>query len=625
METSEVAPLPTTALRLRVTQAKVSANTFGVVDVPPDLGRRTDGGAALGASADARRSFDDRLRGPKTKTIGGISTSADSAPGRSFARSNSFDGLGGGVAQGKNVLVEWVEVKVPGQRRKQPTPKAAKEGKVGKAAFIAATPGALSAEKREGARQRLHLMLKEHFLFDSFTLAQRDEVVRAMRYKFVRAGMTIAGEGEPATKFFACLAGGIDLTPQPPPPAPAPPSEKPLLVAQVGPGARGARRRSAREARAVSATAAVDSEVYVLSRDVFRALKRAAPAAAADGASRSETALRKLPALAQLPPAARRDLRRHARGERPEGREAPARRVRGQLAAPRHRRTPRARRCRRRLVVRRPRRLRAARRAAAPSRRPPLPAVPAAEAGGRRRGRGAAAAAAARRGSWRRCGRWRRRRRTTTPSSCSSAARARGRCAWRRTAARPASCSDARGAAALRAVPAPSVAQPLGARGALQCCPRLELAAAKDLDALSFATKSTALAQAEPLLAEGGAAPGLTLLLSGRVAHRRPQRGGGGGAPRPAAKPAVSTSLGTAQRLGRRVPSRSPPPPRSTASLSHSTARRRGASSRRRPARARRPPRRRGWRRRRVGARVRTEGGSDARDGRGGRRVRGDA
>ena len=36
METSEVAPLPATALRLRVTQAKVSANTFGVVDMPPD-------------------------------------------------------------------------------------------------------------------------------------------------------------------------------------------------------------------------------------------------------------------------------------------------------------------------------------------------------------------------------------------------------------------------------------------------------------------------------------------------------------------------------------------------------------------------------------------------------------
>ena len=80
-------------------------------------------------------------------------------------------------------------------------------------------------------------------------------------------------------------------------------------------------------------------------------------------------------------------------------------------------------------------------------------------------------------------------------------------------------------AAALRAVPA-LVAQPLGARGALQCCPRLELAAAKDLDALSFATKSTALAQAEPLLAEGGAAPGLTLLLSGRVALTAGRSGG---------------------------------------------------------------------------------------------------
>ena len=555
METSEVAPLPTTALRLRVTQAKVSANTFGVVDMPPDLGRRTDGGAALGASADARRSFDDRLRGPKTKTIGGISTSADSAPGRSFARSNSFDGLGGGVAQGKNVLVEWVEVKVPGQRRKQPAPKAAKEGKVGKAAFIAATPGALSAEKREGARQRLHLMLKEHFLFDSFTLAQRDEVVRAMRYKFVRAGMTIAGEGEPATKFFACLAGGIDLTRRAAAAAGAGAgvsSEKPLLVAQVGPGGTwGSSALGKGGTCAVSATAAVDSEVYVLSRDVFRALKRAAPAAAADGASRSETALRKLPALAQLPPAALGAICAAMREvSAPKGAKLPpdeygdnwlllvtagrlelaaadddlvvaALAASELLGAPPHPRV--GRHC---LPF------------------PPPKPVGVGEgevlASGRRGEEGLLAAL------------WS----MAAPAADDDALKlllGRAR-AWD---VRVAADGGASGlvlpmravAAALRAVPA-LVAQPLGARGALQCCPRLELAAAKDLDALSFATKSTALAQAEPLLAEGGAAPGLTLLLSGRVALTAGRSGGGGGAPRPCGEAGSLDLLGYRSTFG---------------------------------------------------------------------------
>ena len=181
---------------------------------------------------------------------------------------------------------------------------------------------------------------------------------------------------------------------------------------------------------------------------------------------------------------------------------------------------------------------------------------------------------------------------------------------------------DARGAAVLRAVPA-LVAQPLGARA--RCSAARARAGSGQTPTRSFATKSTALAQAEPLLAEGGAAPGLTLLL-GRVALTAGRSGGGGGAPRlrrsrQSRPPWVPLNVwgGGCRRAARRH--RQGRLPRSlTRPLGGAGARPAGGT-----ARARRPPRRRGWRRRRVGARVRTEGGSDARDGRGGRRVRGDA
>ena len=309
--------------------------------------------------------------------------------------------------------------------------------------------------------------------------------------------MTIAGEGEPATKFFACLAGGIDLTRRAAAAAGAgagASSEKPLLVAQVGPGGTWRSSALGKEfACAVSATAAVDSEVYVLSRDVFRALKRAAPAAAADGASRSETALRQLPALAQLPPAALGAICAAMREvSAPKGAKLPpdeygdnwlllvtagrlelaaadddlvvaALAASELLGAPPHPRV--GRHC---LPF------------------PPPKPVGVGEgevlASGRRGEEGLFGGAVVDGGA----GGGRRR------SSCSSAARARGTCAWRRTAARPASCSRcarwrrrARGARPRRRRSA--------RERALQCCPRLELAAARATSTRSRSPQSRPL------------------------------------------------------------------------------------------------------------------------------------
>ena len=261
--------------------------------------------------------------------LASISEPADSPPVVLPRRSHS-----GGSAQasgrpkGKNVLMRSISARNDWSRR-WPTvgdvdlgPRRAVARRTDREQWreFEPAPIELTAAARELARETLRSALRDHFMFHSFTARQLDDAVSAMRHRVVRKGHVVSSAGDKATHFFVCTQGGLNLSVSPlldavDSPDPSRASSDVVLVAQVGPcGSFGsaALLHDAREVR-VTSTAAVDSEVFALSRDAFQRIRRARPS---QSTSEAVDALRRVPPLATLPTAALETLA--ARTERVE-------------------------------------------------------------------------------------------------------------------------------------------------------------------------------------------------------------------------------------------------------------------------------------------------------------------
>ena len=189
----------------------------------------------------------------------------------------------------------------------RPPPKGGKAGlRPGqRKAFEAAPPGrVLASEERERARARLRAALARHWLFESFDSKQIEATAKAMRHQSVPQGKVVSAQGEAATKFYVVTEGGFDITV-------ATAAAPAVLVAQVGPsGTFNSKALMGKGEARVTATAAVHSEAFVLTRDVFVAIKRDKGAAEGGGEGGGEQggvarrleALQRVPCLAQLPP-----------------------------------------------------------------------------------------------------------------------------------------------------------------------------------------------------------------------------------------------------------------------------------------------------------------------------------
>ncbi|KAL1525907.1 hypothetical protein AB1Y20_020735 [Prymnesium parvum] len=160
------------------------------------------------------------------------------------------------------------------------------EALAGRAVQFTPSAGALSAHNREFSREVLATTLRDNFFFNRFTPAQLEDSVRAMRHRFVREGTPVSVQGEKAHSFYVCTRGGFNLTQADSSSSRRAsissqdaPSVK--LVAQVGPGGFFGGTALLRDDGEVSrtATAAVDSEIFSLTREAYVRIKLTPPPA----------------------------------------------------------------------------------------------------------------------------------------------------------------------------------------------------------------------------------------------------------------------------------------------------------------------------------------------------------
>ena len=285
----------------RLGSEKISAGQFGTMSERQRAKSFSSPSSSSGRSPAGRANM----------VVDGVSQSVESGP--VLKRSNSLSV----TPQAKTALLHWVEVPAAPSGRKTtkeryrrrscstaapppaagaPPPPAPSNRPLKKMIFVAAPPGhsTLSVGEREEARAQLRSALQRHWLFDGFGAAQVEAVAKAMRHTAVPAGKALATQGEAATKFWVVWRGGFDMrvTTE---------DGDEVLVAQVGPsGTFGSKALMGQAEAGATAVAAVESDVFSLTREIFVAIKSDR---GDEGSLKGRLeALQRVAAFAQLPP-----------------------------------------------------------------------------------------------------------------------------------------------------------------------------------------------------------------------------------------------------------------------------------------------------------------------------------